>query len=329
MVDFGIKGNYAGTTCQFGDLTYTHPFNSFIIRLGVKNASTSASAIGTLLNSVLDSDIYLVTNCGGHGDALRCRQVQFCVLAGSFSTADIGIHFQDGYSFADTWLGADIEVVGVCVQSDISTCSNQTFIGAQLVWTGTSCVVLNAVSNYIRFTPATRASAARLSTGADSAQFIWEDQFLGTDPSGGILIKPPAGDSTIQLDAISSQSANVDMKTASVVQWTAGMNNASPSSYQITRYSSGSAVDNPVAISSSTGIVIMVDGVEIKGSWSLFGSTPVTAAINTAGAGSLPSSAGSGAAALVDTQYDGGVGSTSYTVFDIIKALKLSGLLAS
>ena len=334
FVDFGVRAEIAGIGVQIGDTNYTGPFNSFILRLGVTNSSTSSSAVGTQINSLLDSDVYLVTNCAGHGDALQCRQTQFCTLAGSFSTADIGLHFLGGYSFANTWLNVDIENVGICVQSDVPTASKQTFIGGQFVWNGAAAVVLNQVSNYFRFLGTNPGVAGIYIAGAAAAQGIWEDLFLGTEPSGGLLLKPPTGDAIVQIDASVNQSAGFQFKTAGVIQWAGEMNNASPSSFLITRYSAGSAVDNPLAINASTGIVMMVDGVSINGvgpgtgSWSLWGSAPLTSPAAPAG-NSNPVSAGTLAAMLYDTPFTGGVGSTAYTLGTLIAALKSTGLIES
>jgi hypothetical protein len=89
---------------------------------------------------VLNSQIYAVGNCAGHGDALRVRQVQFSYTGGSYSQADNGIDFTDGYSFENIWLGVDLEVVAACVTSDVSTASEQTFIGGEFVWTGGAAI---------------------------------------------------------------------------------------------------------------------------------------------------------------------------------------------
>lgn len=334
--DFQVIADVAGIAVALGQTNFDDALNSFVFRnITIGNNSTSASAVGIQLNYVLNAVFdNLVSNCNGHGDALQSNQCQFSTfLSGSFSTADIGVHFKTGYSFANVWTGSDMENVGVCVQADISTASDQTFLGPQLDWSGTSAFVLNECSNYFRVIGGNKGVSGTVVTGAAANKLLWGDQFLGTDPFGGIIISPASGtDAVMQLNAASGQSAEAQAKVAGLITWSWGMNNASPSSWQLTRYSGGTAVDNPIAITASSGIVQMVDGVEINGlgtgSWSLWASTPLTAPPSGTAANRNPSNAGSIGEVFQDTTFTGGIGSTAYALPDIVALLKSLGLIA-
>jgi hypothetical protein len=196
--DFAVQGNYAGITLQLGREDFLDPMNSFIFDgINVLNSSTSAGTCAIEANAVLNSQLYMVGNCGGHGDALRCRQTQFCYIGGSYSQADNGVHFTGGYSFANVWLGVDLEVVNTCVRSDVSTASKQTFIGGQFVWTGSAAFVMNAGSNYFRFINPNLGVAGTVVSGAQAAIAIIEDNFIGTSPFGQVLIARPRATPTL------------------------------------------------------------------------------------------------------------------------------------
>ncbi len=73
---------------------------------------------------------------------------------------------------------------------------------------------------------------------------------------------------------------------------------------------------------STDGTAIAING----GPVGFFGHAPVSQ--QTASASVTTVAAGSVTAAYVNTSFDGGVGSTGYTVGDVVKALKNLGLIA-
>lgn len=348
--DFGVDGSSSGITFQIGHSDFSDPINSSLFyNINVKNAVSTGSPVAcTLGYLVTNTFINLETNNGGSvGTSLQMLQsVNNTFVSGSYSTGAIGVNMLTGYNYGNTFTATDIENTVTCLQVDTAKAHSNTFIGGQFVWSGSSPVVLNTAGNYFWFIGVNPSSGSTgLITGSSAGAGLWLERFVGAVPAGGILVQPASGtDASVAIAAASGQSAEVLLQEqssgAQKQRWGILKNNASESGGNagsdllITRYNdAGVSIDNPLSITRSTGIVQMLDGVAIcgggTGSWSLFGSSPVTAPINTTGAGSNPQTAGSAGASLYDTTWDGGVGSKAYTVFDLVKALKLSGLLAS
>jgi hypothetical protein len=79
--------------------------------------------------------------------------------------------------------------------------------------------------------------------------------------------------------------------------------------------------------SGSHGTTLNMDSGTIQGPLSFFGATAVGQQ-SPSGNTSTPNP-GSSTPVLVDTTFDGGVGSTAYTIGDIVAALKKYGLLVN
>jgi|GEM_PF-6098137 hypothetical protein len=339
-----IIANVAGPAVQIGHEDFSDPINTSRIGydFNVQNNSTSAAACAVEANSFLNGILWGEFNCAGHGDALRLRQVQFSMIGGSHSTADYCHHWTAGYSFGNIIVGADLENVsatGNNILVDVTTASRNTYLGGQFVGSsgGGAFVQMQAASDYFRFVGCNPGTSNPLIAGPAAAAAIWEDLFTGTSPFGGVWIKPGSGlDAVLQLDAAAGQTAATQMKSASTFRWQIAKNNAtesggnSGSDLIVTRYNdAGGAIDNPISIQRSTGIVTIQDGLSAPSSavFGWFGVTPV--AQPTGGHGYNPHTGGSASPALYDTAWDGGVGSQAYTVFDLVRALKLLGLIAS
>lgn len=135
--DFGVVSNLAGVTLQLGNPALTDALNSFTFEnLVVNNLSTSAAATGYECNGLFACDrVNIVTNCAGHGDALRINKAAFNGFTGAMGNADNGIHVTSNYVFGNTFMNLDIEVVSTCVTIDTANANNNTWIGGQYVWT--------------------------------------------------------------------------------------------------------------------------------------------------------------------------------------------------
>lgn len=143
FADFAVRSSCAAPVLQIGrnlgvpangQPNYPDAANSWRIHgLIVNNSSTSGSAQAVQVNGLYNSDVYLVANCAGAGDALRLNEAQFSIFAGSWGNANIGLHLAEFYSFANTFLSADIEVVNNGVMIDSANATNNTFIGPQIV----------------------------------------------------------------------------------------------------------------------------------------------------------------------------------------------------
>jgi len=81
---------------------------------------------------------------------------------------------------------------------------------------------------------------------------------------------------------------------------------------------------NPSASSSGDGQQLGKAATSLVGFW---GATPMAQPASAAGNTTTPT-AGAGAAVKVDTTFSGGVGSSAYTIGDIVKNLKAAGILA-
>ena len=180
--DFGVINNYNGVTVRWGQGNFADALNAFIIdNVWAGNQNTGTSACAMEFNYVLNSQIFIVCNCNGHGDAIRCRQADFCVFAGSGGSADYAVHLSGpGYNYGNVFNAMDLEVVSVCVLADSVNDSENTFIGGQFVWTGAALCEANNHNNYLRFININAASGSNLVTGPAAAAVQFDTQTVGT-----------------------------------------------------------------------------------------------------------------------------------------------------
>lgn len=146
--DFGVVGNVAGAVFQAGTEALTDQLNSFTFEnLVINNLSTNASACGFEGNGLFAcARVNVVSNCAGHGDAIRLTKAAFCNFTGAGGNADVGVHLTSNYIFGNVFANMDLEVLATCVTIDSANVNNNTFIGGQYVWT-TAAVNASAGSN--------------------------------------------------------------------------------------------------------------------------------------------------------------------------------------
>jgi hypothetical protein len=269
--DFGIKCNLGGVCLQFAHEDYSDPENVFETDLWVGNASMSSSAVAVELNYYLNSpETNIVANVtAGHGDALKLNQAVFDNFFGSFSTANIGVHYANGYSYGNVFHAADIENVVTDVQSDSANASQQLFVGGEFVWSGANPIVMNAGNNNFRFVGAQFASGAASCSGAKCAVVQVDNTTIGTYNFGAINIFSPAG-----ADAVLNELAPTGQNSGLLFSLNNGGTNpplwqivtaAAGGPLNVTRFSGGVSVDNPMSIDKITGVVTLVDGLAIAG----------------------------------------------------------------
>jgi hypothetical protein len=255
---------------------------------------------------------------------------------GSHGDADICLHLTAGSNYGNAFLSLDLEPVGVCVQFDSANAANNVWLGGTLVWTGAAAIVCNNASNFNRFICPNFGFSGTLLTGAQAATVLIEDKYLGTSPFGGILVSPPSGDGDVSIDSVNGNSAFTVAKHAGATRWQWGRNNASEtggnvgSDFIIVRYSdAGATLDNPVAVSRATGIVTLQDGLAIPlgGKCGLYGAVPTTQPGNSGS--SAQNNSGTTNQVYQDTGFTGGIGSTPYTLGQLVAALKTLGAIAS
>ena len=353
--DFGIKGDLAGILLEFGHEDYSDPCNVFTLDLWISNTSTSSDAIGVQLNYFLNSPkAEMVVNTGGAGTAIKCRQVAFNNFFGSYSTAAIGIHLIDGYTFGDVWHAVDVEnIIGAPVQSDVVTASQQLFVGGTVVWHNGNAdgggVIANTGSNNIRFigTQFSRndsGSPHPIVQGDGAAVVQIDTDIYGTFNFAALNIAPrtevPADAYAVPIIPDSAHVGGMLIKRliseVPVNRWAALVDNSTESGanagskFKITRFDdAGSPIDDPLVIDRADGIATLAKGLAttVGSKAGLFGAVPATQPGNSGN--SSPASAGSGGAVLTDTTFTGGIGSTGYTVGQVVAALKTIGAIAS
>jgi hypothetical protein len=267
--DIGIKGNYAGPVLQIGQESYADAFNSCDFKIGVNNLNATTAAIGTELNGVYNSDIFLITNCAGHGVGLRARQLQFSRVFGSAGNADAALYLTGGYSFGNVFHALDLEVVNTAVKIDVSTASHNTWIGGQFVYTngsGPSVAAIDATAgSNNRFIGVNFSSTSAIVAGMVGIIVYGPGADEGSETLGGLTISPPSGDGSIALDSVTANGASMAFRRAGSIRWSMQRNNATESGSNvgsnllITRYSdTGVSIDNPVALDRGTGNVTLL-----------------------------------------------------------------------
>lgn len=146
--DIGFQGtNNAGAILQIGKDDFSDAFNSCTFTgININNSSLNASCEGVRLNYVLQSDIDIVSNCGGtgrpgqpttpgFGSAVVLRQVQFSRLKMAAGNANIGMYVTSGFTFGNSILALDIEEVDTGVKVDSANAASNRCLGGTIVAT--------------------------------------------------------------------------------------------------------------------------------------------------------------------------------------------------
>jgi hypothetical protein len=144
-----VNANTTAAVVRFGlnDLSDAHN-SAKVDHLIVNNAGPG---LGMRLNYVLNADLslYAVTN-GNYG--LYLDQVQFSRINGAASaTAGTALAIMNGYTFANTFQGIDLEVAQVCLGISSPSANRNTFVSpyfncptAVVATAGDSNMLLNA-----------------------------------------------------------------------------------------------------------------------------------------------------------------------------------------
>lgn len=255
---FGFHGNRAGPIVQWGKEDYSDEFNEFDIEMQVSNANTAAGACGIELNAMFNCDMFLVANCNGHGDAVRMRQVQFSRVFGSFGNADTGQHITAGYSYGNTFIALDLEVVNTCVLIDSANAARNTWVGGQFVWNNGSGPVVAAINatagNNNRFIGPNFASPGAIATGTTG--ILVDNQGIGTQFFGGANVNPVSGDGAVTINSVAGNQAATVYQLAGVTRWSTARD--SSANLLFSRYnSSGVLQDNPVVVEPTQGVTTL------------------------------------------------------------------------
>ena len=124
---------------DFSDAHNSAKFDHLIIN----NRSEAASASGTRLNYVLNSDLFVVSDAAGGGAGLDLEQVQFSRISGAASAASgIAMLIGGGYTMANTIQAMDLEVARICLVITSPTANHSTFISPYF-----ACPVALAATN--------------------------------------------------------------------------------------------------------------------------------------------------------------------------------------
>jgi hypothetical protein len=363
--NFRVHGNIAGIVLQFGQDSYGtdingtplfhDPINLFTVDLEVDNLNASASAVAVRLNYVLNSPYWqMEANTGGGGDPVQLHQTRFNNFFGSWSTGRCGIHYiGSGYNANNVFHALDIEnIVGWPVICDSANASNETWIGGTMVWERAAspggCFLMNAGNDTfhcIGVQPARydTESIYPLAIGAAGSVVLFDTFRAGTLNVAALNIAPPPeAPADAYAVAIIPNAANTGglliQRIVSAVprpRWgliadnSAESGGSSGTDLVVNRFDdAGAVIDAPLVIRRATGLIESLHGMQIQAGGK-FG-LGVPAIVPPAPAGNPnPASAGSGAAVLIDTTFTGGIGTTEWTIGDIVWLLKSYGLMPS
>jgi hypothetical protein len=119
-----------GYAVVIGQPDFSDAQNSIKIDHLIVNNS-GASAIQ--LNYVLGSDLFLVGNAAGDGTGIALEQVQFSTIHGAASANQgTALALENGYIFANTIQGMDLEASSVCLRYASATAMGNAFVAPYL-----------------------------------------------------------------------------------------------------------------------------------------------------------------------------------------------------
>ncbi|KIP18870.1 pectate lyase superfamily protein [Burkholderia sp. MSHR3999] len=264
--DIGIKATCSGPALQVGLEDGSDAFNEFEIKVSVSNLNPTSNACAIELNGVYNSDLFLVGNNAGRGDALRLRYLQFSRMFGSFGNAETAMHMTGGYVNGNSFIALDLEVVNNCVVIDAASIARNTWIGGQFVWDngvgpkGHAIVATNGNTN--RFIGCNFASAGSFVDPGSAVGLEVDNTGVGMHTSGGALVSPISGDAALTVDSVAGNMAEFSFRTAGKLRWTLARNSAGEtgnnagSDLILSRYDdNGNVIDNPMWVNRASGIV--------------------------------------------------------------------------
>ena len=232
MLDLQIQGAMPGALLVVGNNDYSDPLNiATFSNLIILNPFNSSLAEALRLNYVVNSNfIGCRANCYADGlgtnvgVALRARQVEFCTFTnGSYSNAEYGVQFKDGFNFGNTFLATDHENVDYCISTDSANSGNNTFVGGQFsLWTVACFKTTGSLS-----TNAITVINANYSNGVSVAPVI--------DPVNFGKIRKIDGDpiTTPSIPPTTVTAANITGKKVLVTFWAGSVTQATVDSFGI------------------------------------------------------------------------------------------------
>ena len=201
--------NDSGPVLQIGKNDYSDAFNSCTFTgINVNNSSVNPASEGARLNFVLQSDIEIVSNCGGsgnpayptapgNGSAMVIRQVQFSTVRVAGGNANTGLKITGGYTYGNSFPAPDIEEVQYGVKIDSANASRNTFTGGAIV--ASYCI-------------SAEAGAANVFNGTVATAYAGGSIIDGTKNVGVTLVQPGFGVAVNQAqmpDALPGAAASV------------------------------------------------------------------------------------------------------------------------
>jgi hypothetical protein len=363
---FAVRGDIAGVVLQFGQDSYGadmngtplfhDPINIFTVDLEVDNLSASASAVAVRLNYVLNSPYWqMEANTAGAGDPVQLHQARFNAFHGSWSTGRCGVRYiGNGYSANNVFIAMDFENIdGYPIICDSINASNETWVGGTMVWERSGspggCFLMNAGNDTfhcIGVQPARydALSIYPLAIGAKAAAVLFDTFRAGTLNIGALNVAPPEEDPadayavTIIPAAGNTGGLLIQRMVAPNtprVRWGIIADNASESGgnagtdLKISRFAdNGIVIDDPLVIRRASGLMESRGGLQIQAGGKFGVGVPAIEPPAPAGDPN-PATAGSGGAVLIDTAFTGGIGTTEWTIGDIVWLLKSLGLAPS
>lgn len=136
VIDFGVRGKVNGVVVAMGSRDYHDPLNRIRARIVVNNDSTDGGAVAIEYNYLCLCTMDVTGNCASQlaGSAHRIRQACFSDFILSGGSAYIALQICDGFSFGNTFLNPNFEVVSYCISIESASASLNNFFGGTMVW---------------------------------------------------------------------------------------------------------------------------------------------------------------------------------------------------
>ncbi len=220
--DIGFEGiNNTGPVLQIGRDDYSDAFNSCnFTGINVNNSSVNSGCEGARVNFVLQSQIDIVSNCGGSGNpayptapgngkAVVLRQVQFSDLRIAGGNANVGLYITGGYTYGNECRSLDLEEVHTGLKIDTATATKNAFNGGAIV--ATYCIDATAgVGNVLFGTVLSNYAGGSIINGTNNtgvsiiqpgfSQAVNQIQAIDSTPGGSAVLAARGPDSNIRVD---------------------------------------------------------------------------------------------------------------------------------
>lgn len=249
---FAIRGGVAGTMLRIGKPDLLDAMNEFIMSLVVNNNSPSPLNVAIEVNYILNCDARFVANCSGrgNGDAVKLRQAAFNTFSGSWSNALNSAHLTAGYNYGNVFLNPDFEVSSVGALIDISTATNNTFLGGQ--WDNNVNSINATAGGNNRFVGPNFAFANPV---AGQVGIRVTNSGYGGETFASVNCAPVgAADAVFSADALATQAASVIFRKAGFNAW--GLSRDPSGNLLFNRYNQATSAltDTPAYIEPSAGV---------------------------------------------------------------------------